>query len=221
MPEQQEAGTGASLGDSVRGTDQSGAPAIIAVELEDVSTQVMTTRQLAWRRFRKHKPAMISAVVLIVLGLVAIFAKWVCPHTPNALDLTATYKAPSVAHWFGTDELGRDEFTRVIYGGRISLAVGITVALVSAFVGAFAGGVAGYYGGAIDNALMRVTDLFLSIPFLVILILASKALGNSVGDIVLILTLFFWMGDARIVRGVVLIPEREGVRRGCEGFWSA
>jgi peptide/nickel transport system permease protein len=183
-------------------------------ELQEIGagSMVLSTRQLAWRRFRRHKLAMASAVLLLILALVAIFAKVVSPFSPRALDLLHTYRGPSSAHWFGTDELGRDEFTRVIYGGRISLSVGLAVAIVSAFVGAFAGSIAGFYGGLIDNIMMRVTDLFLAIPFLVILILFSKVLGTSVFDIILILSLFFWMGDARIVRGVVLsLKEKEFV----------
>src|SRR5580765_6617334 len=130
----------------------------------------LSTRQLAWRRFRRHKLAMISAVVLIILSLAAIFAKLISPYGFKELDLLNAYKPPSLKHWFGTDELGRDEFTRVIYGGRISLIVGFSVAITAGVIGAIVGGLAGYYGGWLDNGLMRVTDLFLSIPFLVILI---------------------------------------------------
>ena len=178
----------------------------------DEATKVLTTRQMAWGRFRRHKLAMGSAGLLIVLALVAVFAKTISPHSPREIDLLNAYQSPSAQHWFGTDEIGRDEFTRVIYGGRISLAVGLAVALVSAVVGAIAGGISGFYGGWLDNLLMRVTDLFLSIPFIVILIIASKVLGTSTWDIIIILSLFFWMGDARIVRGVVLsLKEKEFV----------
>jgi peptide/nickel transport system permease protein len=121
-------------------------------------------------------------------------------------------KGPSTAHWFGTDQLGRDEFTRVLYGGRISLLVGLSVALSAGCVGAIIGSIAGYYGGWVDNLLMRVTDLFLSIPNLVVLIIAAKALGGSVFDIVVILAGFAWMYVARIIRGVFLsMKEKEFV----------
>jgi peptide/nickel transport system permease protein len=127
-------------------------------------------------------------------------------------NLLNRVKPPSSNHWFGTDQLGRDVFTRVLYGGRISLLVGLSVAFSAGVIGALVGSVAGYYGGWIDNLLMRVTDLFLSIPFLVILIIAAAALGGSLFDIVLILSLFFWMPDARIVRGVFLsLKEKEFV----------
>jgi len=188
------------------------APPPAAADPMGAAERALTTRQLAWRRFRRHKLAMASAVVLILLALVAIFAKYVTPYGFREIDLASFYKGPSLKHWFGTDVLGRDEFTRVIYGGRISLSVGLAVALVAGFVGAIVGGLAGFYGGWIDNLMMRVTDLFLSIPFLVILIIASQALGTSTWDIIIILSLFFWMGDARIVRGMFLsLKEKEFV----------
>jgi peptide/nickel transport system permease protein len=185
-----------------------GVPAEETVRTE----QVLSTRQLSWRRFKRHKLAIISAVVLIVLTLLTVFIGVISKYgfaqqIPNFLR-----KPPTTAHIFGTDVLGRDEFTRVMYGGRISLLVGISVALSAGVLGALIGAVAGYYGGWIDNILMRVTDLFLAIPFLVVLIIAANALGGSLFDIVLILSLFFWMPDARIVRGVFLsLKEKEFV----------
>jgi peptide/nickel transport system permease protein len=174
--------------------------------------QVLTTRQLAWRRFKRHKLAIASTVVLILLALGTIFIAWISQYGFAQQNLFVRAKGPSAAHWFGTDLLGRDEFTRVMYGGRISLLVGLSVALSAGIIGAVVGAVAGYYGGWIDNVLMRVTDLFLSIPFLVILIIAANALGGSLFDIVVILAVFFWMPDARIVRGVFLsLKEKEFV----------
>ncbi len=175
--------------------------------------RALTTRQLAWRRFKRHKLAVASAIVLVIISLGAIFAGVVTRgHTFSGIDLLQSLETPSSQHWFGTDVLGRDEFTRVVYGGRISLMIGITVAASAALIGTFTGAIAGYYGGWIDNVLMRVTDLFLSIPFLVILIIASRALGGSLFDIVVILSLFFWMPDARIVRGLFLsLKEKEFV----------
>jgi peptide/nickel transport system permease protein len=172
----------------------------------------LSTRQLAWRRFRRHKPAVVSAVVLILLALTTIVGPLVSKYNFHQIDLLNRSKGPSSAHWFGTDLLGRDEFVRVLYGGRISLAVGLAVAVSAGVIGGVVGGLAGYYGGWIDNIMMRVTDLFLSFPFLVILILASRIFGGSIMNVVILLTLFFWMADARIVRGVFLsMKEREFV----------
>ncbi len=221
MRDQQEAT--ASTGHVATDADGADAPATPpaapppapVTAIPGAADRALSTRQLAWRRFRRHKLAMGSAVVLILLALVAIFAKYVSPYGFKELDLLSAFKGPSARHWFGTDELGRDEFTRVIYGGRISLSVGLAVALFAGIVGATVGGIAGYYGGWIDNLMMRITDLFLSIPFLVILIVASRALGEfgtKPQGIILILSLFFWMGDARIVRGVFLsLKEKEFV----------
>jgi peptide/nickel transport system permease protein len=174
--------------------------------------RVLTTRQLAWKRFKRHKIAIASAIILIVLGLCTIFVGFISQFGFAQQNLLNRVQGPSSNHWFGTDQLGRDVFTRVLYGGRISLLVGLAVALSAGVIGAVVGALAGFYGRWIDNLLMRVTDLFLSIPFLVILIIAANALGGSLFDIVLILSLFFWMPDARIVRGVFLsLKEKEFV----------
>jgi peptide/nickel transport system permease protein len=173
---------------------------------------VLTTRQLAWRRFKRHKLAIISLTILLMLGLLTLLVGVISQYSFSQQNLFKRVKGPTANHWFGTDQLGRDEFTRVLYGGRISLLVGLSVALSAGAVGAVVGAIAGYYGGWIDNILMRVTDLFLSIPFLVVLIIAANALGGSLFDIVLILSLLFWMPDARIVRGVFLsMKEKEFV----------
>jgi peptide/nickel transport system permease protein len=197
----------------------SGAP----ITTVGVQERVLTTRQLAWRRFRRHKPAIISAIVLAVIALlcllvtVNVFGFRITHFTYRQQNLFVVRHSPSANHLFGTDVLGRDLFTRVLYGGRISLLVGVTVAASSGIIGAIVGAVAGYYGGTIDNLLMRVTDLFLAIPFLVVLLIGEKLLdkllpGQSVLNTVLILTLFFWMTDARIVRGVYLsMKEKEFV----------
>jgi len=191
------------------------AEAAIEAELPEVATQTMTQRQLAWRRFKRHKMAIASAVILLAVTLAAILADVVSRYEYSELDLQALTQGPSLQHFMGTDTLGRDEFTRVLYGGRISLLVGITVALSAGLIGTVIGSVAGYYGGWLDNLLMRVTDLFLAIPFLVTLVIASIALRETLPtpwDIIVVLTLFFWMAEARIVRGLFLsLKEKEFV----------
>jgi len=176
------------------------------------SERALSTRQLAWRRFKRHKLAMGGAILLILLAVSTIVIPLISKYSYREQNLLTTLKGPSGHHLFGTDTLGRDEFTRVLYGGRISLLVGLSVAIMAGGIGAFTGAIAGFYGGVLDNILMRVTDLFLAIPFLVILIMAAKIFGGSVFDIVLILSLFFWMPEARIVRGVFLsMKEKEFV----------
>jgi len=174
--------------------------------------RVLTTKQLAWRRFKHHKLAIGSTIVLLALGLTVILANVISPFNFHEQIFKDTLQGPSARHWFGTDNLGRDQFIRVMYGGRISLLVGLAVALSSGTIGAVIGGLAGYHGGWLDNVLMRVTDLFLSIPFLVVLIIGSKLLGGKISDVVLLLSLIFWMPAARIIRGVFLsLKEKEFV----------
>ena len=181
-------------------------------------TKALTTRQIAWRRFRRHKPAIVSAVVLFILGLAVLLAPILPLQDYNKINFIASLQNPGVHHWFGTDNLGRDEFARVIFGGRISLLIGISVALFSGVIGTAIGALAGFYGRWVDQILMRVTDLFLAIPFLVVAILGSTIISrlfphlSTIIGIVIILTIFFWMPNARIVRGVVLsLKEKEFV----------
>jgi peptide/nickel transport system permease protein len=180
-----------------------------------------TPRQLAWRRFRSHRAAVISAFVLAVLTLVVFVPTLVTAYGPLERTGDGRLAGPSLAHWFGTDDLQRDLLSRVLHGGQISLQVGVATALASGLVGTVIGSLAGYWGRWVDEVLMRVTDLFLSIPLLVALIVLTRLPGRhpwaatvmgaegSVRAIVTILSLFFWMPMARIVRGEVLaIKER-------------
>jgi peptide/nickel transport system permease protein len=183
------------------------APTIEALGLEEHG---LSQRTLMWRRFRRHRMAMASLVVLAVIGLATILAGVLTPYEYSEQHLDQILQGPSAEHLLGTDQLGRDELTRLLYGGRISLLVGLGVALVSGVIGTLVGAAAGFYGGRLDNAVMRVTDLFLSIPLLVLLIIASRATGGKTRDIVLVLSLALWMFLARIVRGLFLsLREKE------------
>jgi peptide/nickel transport system permease protein len=186
-----------------------GVPGVIVATGEE---RVLSTKQLAWRRFKRHKLAIGSLIVLLLLGVAVIMGDIISKYNFHQQIFPDALQGPNGKHWFGTDNLGRDQFVRVMDGGRISLMVGLSVAASAGLIGAVVGGLAGYYGRWLDNLLMRVTDLFLSIPFLVVLILASKLLSGSVFDVVLLLSLIFWMPDARIVRGVFLsLKEKEFV----------
>jgi peptide/nickel transport system permease protein len=168
--------------------------------------------RLVWRRFRRHKLAMVSLCVLALIALVTVFAGFIAPKGYAEQNLGAGLLSPGSGRLLGTDTLGRDELSRVIYGGRISLAVGLGVALSAGIAGTIVGALAGFHGGRLDNLLMRTTDLFLSIPLLVVLIIAATILGGSVLDIVFVLSLFLWMPLARVVRGVFLsLKEKEFV----------
>jgi ABC-type dipeptide/oligopeptide/nickel transport system permease subunit len=184
-------------------------------------------------RFFRHKLAVTSLVILIGFGLVALFAGQVAPHPEDwqpAYDanyLNTLNQAPSWDFPFGTDQLGRDYFSRVIYGVQTSLGVAIVVALLATVIGTIIGAIAGYYGGAIDNGLMRFTDLILTVPGLAVLLVAAAYLGSSAVEVPLgfasfnipqpmviglILAFLFWTGIARIVRGLFLsLREKEFV----------
>ncbi len=166
-------------------------------------------------RFLRHRLAMIGLFVLIIVFGAGIFANFVAPYSFEEIDLTNVLAGPTTAahHFFGTDEIGRDFFSRVIFGIRTSMEVGVFVAFVSSIIGVIVGAVAGYYGGWIDNILMRITDLVLTLPALAILLTAAALLGQgSQWRVSVILALFFWTGLARIVRGVFLsLREKEYV----------
>jgi peptide/nickel transport system permease protein len=165
----------------------------------------------AWRRFRRHRLALLSAGILAVMIFMLVFGTLIWPVPINAIDFAAMQQAPSLAHPLGTDDLGQDLLARMIYGGRISLAVGVAAMLVAVFVGVFVGAVAGTARGSIDMALMWVCDLFLSLPQLPLLLLIiylfqttlRKLVGLELGTFVLIVAViggFRWMSIARLVR---------------------
>jgi peptide/nickel transport system permease protein len=186
----------------------------------------LTPARLAWRRFRRHRLAMLSVVLLLVVTFMCVFAAALTKYGPNELirikGVKSVFLHPQHGFWFGTNDKARDMWSNVLYGGRISLAVGMAVALISTAIGTVIGVIAGYYGRAADNVLMRATDLFLAIPFLVIAIIASELPANqawartimgaphSIRSVITILTAFFWMPTARVVRGLVLsLKEKE------------
>jgi peptide/nickel transport system permease protein len=165
----------------------------------------------AWRRFRRHRLALVSAVVLLTLILVLVFGTLIWRVPINAIDFSAQMQGPSLAHPLGTDDLGQDLLARMIYGGRISLSVGIAAMLVSVIVGVSIGAVAGTARGSIDMALMWLCDLFLSLPQLPVLLLIiylfqtalRKLVGAEIGTFILIVAViggFRWMSIARLVR---------------------
>jgi peptide/nickel transport system permease protein len=172
--------------------------------------------RLVGRRFFRHKLAVAALLVLVTFYLLAFFAPAVAPYelTPRLTGdiLLGARKGPSAEHWFGTDELGRDQLTRVLYAGRVSLVIGLLVALISTAIGTTIGALAGYLGGKTDRAMMFITDLTLIIPGLAVLMIAQKGLGGETTTIVLILSLLFWTTIARVIRGVFLsLKEKEFV----------
>ena len=180
---------------------------------EGLELAVRSQWSYARNRFVRHRLAMVGLALLTAIFAAGAFANWVAPYGFGGVDFLNILKAPSWAHPFGTDSLGRDELSRVIYGIRTSEQVGVFVAILSTIIGVGFGAVAGYYGSWIDNVLMRITDLFLTLPFLAVLLTAAALLKSSnKWQVVGLFTLFFWTGIARIVRGVFLsLREKEYV----------
>lgn len=176
-------------------------------------TDNSTPRQIFINRLKKHKLAVISAFLLILIYFAALLTPLIAPYKIDQMDFTAIGQPPSLKHPMGTDNLGRDVMTRVMYGGRISLAVGLSVAILSALIGTFIGAISGYYGGWIDNILMRFTDLVLTIPALPLLMVVGAFLGGGkVIYIIIILGLLLWMYVARVIRASFLsLKEKEFV----------
>ena len=138
--------------------------------------QVRTPAQQALRRFRKNRIAMIGAILLIVLALFVLIGPFLSHYDPDKNDLFAILELPSSEHLLGTDAMGRDLLTRLMYGGRISLAIGLVSAVISMALGSLIGALAGYYGGAADGILMRLTDLILTIPTLPLLMVCGAGI---------------------------------------------
>jgi peptide/nickel transport system permease protein len=167
--------------------------------------------RLTIRRFFRHRVALLSIALLGLIILSALLAP-LSPYTPTQQNPANDLLPPSAAHWFGTDDLGRDVFTRVIYGGRISILVGLMATVLSLAFGVLVGALAGYFGGWIDNVLMRITDAFLSLPSLFVLILISTLLRDlpalelrsSVWIVIAVISVLSWMWPARLIRGEFL-----------------
>ena len=165
----------------------------------------------AIRSLRENKLAMFCAVLLGLIVILSILAP-LSPYDPDAQDVTQKLLKPSAEHWFGTDELGRDYFTRALYGGRISLSVGFLSMLLSTILGTVIGTVSGYMGGKVDIFLMRFTDIFMSVPSFLLMVVINTLFPPKVYFMIIILGLFEWCQIARITRAETLsLKERDFV----------
>lgn len=163
---------------------------------------------LAWRRLRRNPRAMLGLYLLIILALSAMFAPYLTNHDRDAIDMMMVEQAPSAQHWLGTDDLGRDVFTRLMYGGRVSLTVGLVAVSIYLCIGVVLGSIAGYYGRAVDNVIMRVTDVIMVLPFFPLALTMAAVLGPSVYNTMIIIGLLGWTGICRLVRGEFLSLRR-------------
>lgn len=184
------------------------AQAAAVVPLQDVEQSGGLWRD-ALRRLTRNRLAMVGLVILLAQAVLALITPWIAPYSFDAQDLTNTLGGPTAQHWLGTDALGRDLFTRLLYGGRISLAVGLLASLVSVAVGVIYGAIAGYFGGRIDGLLMRIVDVLYAVPFLFLVIILMVYFGRDVRLLFVALGLTQWLTTARIVRGQVLALRRK------------
>ena len=159
---------------------------------------------LALRRVLRRPLTILCLFILLGVGAASLLAPWIAPYPYDAIDLKLGSTAPSAAHWFGTDVLGRDLFSRVLHGGQISLAVGIVGSLVSLLIGVLYGAIAGYKGGRVDELMMRFVDLLYSLPYLFLVIILLVFFSNSILMLFVGLGMVQWLTMARIVRGQVL-----------------
>ncbi|MGA7827729.1 MAG: oligopeptide ABC transporter permease [Geobacteraceae bacterium] len=163
-----------------------------------------------WQRFRRNRFAMAGAFVVVGLFLLSFLAPLITPFDPSTIDAYHVLRPPSSTHWMGTDELGRDVFTRVVYGARISLKVGFVAVGIAISIGTLVGLLAGYYGGWVDSVLMRFVDIMLCFPAFFLILAVIALLEPSIWYIMLIIGITGWMGVARLVRAEVLsVKERD------------
>ena len=172
---------------------------------EAIARPTITYGQDAWRRLKKNPIAMISLGVLVLMALVALLGPLLCGQDFAAMEPTLKNLPPSAQHWFGTDMLGRDLFARVCVGARISLLIALVCTLVQVVVGCAYGGIMAYFGGWVDNIMMRIVEVLISVPYLIVVILMSVVLDSkSLGTMLLAMTITGWCGTARFVRAQML-----------------
>lgn len=172
-------------------------------------TETLGYWQDAWHRLKRNKMALWGLIIIICLIIIAIFGPIFSSHTYDEQNLMLTNSPPTLEHWFGTDNLGRDIFIRVLYGARISLAIGIVASLLNLFIGVIYGGISGFCGGKIDRIMMNIVDILYSVPTLLYVILLMVILKPGLINIFIALGIGYWLQMARIVRGQILAMKEQ------------
>jgi len=166
--------------------------------------------KLFWRYFKKNRLAVGGGVLIVVIFLTAAFASFLAPYDPGKTEISSKLAAPSLRHLLGTDQLGRDVFSRMLYGSRVSLSVGFVAVAISICIGILVGAVAGYYGGWIDTVLMRFVDIMLCFPSFILILTVVALLGPSLFKVMVVIGITSWMGTSRFVRAEFLsLRERD------------
>lgn len=178
-------------------------------DTEKISGESLSYWKDAWIRFRKNKLAILGMIILGVLIFMSIFGIWISGYDPNYQVLRHAHQPPSWDHWFGTDQLGRDIFARTWFGARISLFIGIVAAAIDVVVGMIWGAASGYFGGKVDEVMMRIVDILTGLPYLLVVILLLVVLPQGLPTLILAMCLTGWINMARIVRGQVLQLKSE------------
>ncbi len=172
--------------------------------------QASTLYRDAWNRLKKNKLAIASFILLVILALVAIFAPLIAPYDPYAQDLTRLNEPPSADHWFGIDDIGRDIFSRVVYGTQISMLVGVVCEAICVPIGVILGALAGYFGGWVDSIISRIIEIFASFPMILFAIAIMFILGPGVMNVFIAIGVIGWTGLARMIRGQIMqLKEKE------------
>lgn len=196
--------TGMTLGAGVRKAD--------SPEVASLEPRIDSPVRQVFRRFLRNRLAVVGALVLIVITFSAVAAPLLTPHTPTSVNLRSLRRPPSEAHILGTDPAGRDVFARVVYGGRVSLSVGIFSVIIYTAVGIVLGLVSGYYGRWVDAIIMRITDTMMSLPPLLVMLMLVTITTPSIGTLIMAVAVTRWPGIVRVVRGQVLsVKEMEYV----------
>lgn len=181
--------------------------------MNKASNVCCSPRALAWRRFRRHRAAMAALLLLTLLAAAALLAPAISPYPYELQNLEMGAVAPSAAHWLGTDDLGRDLLSRLLYGGRISLSVGLCATFVSLCIGVAYGAISGYAGGRTDNVMMRLVDILYAMPFTVFVIILTVVFGRNLLLLFIAIGAVEWLTMARIVRSQVMaIKEQTFIR---------
>lgn len=182
------------------------------LDSEKISRPSITYWQDAWRRFKANKIAVGAAIMLGLIILMTVFGPYITRYEFSFIDPTVRDVSANSNHWFGTDKMGRDLFARVCIGGRVSIIIGVVCTFIILIIGVIYGGISGYFGGYVDDIMMRIVEIIGSIPRLVLVILISLILGRGIFSLIVAMTINAWGGTARMVRGQVLqLKEMEFV----------
>ena len=169
-------------------------------------------RKRTWTRFARHKGALFGVAIVVLLVIVALTAQWIAPYNPNETNLRLRGASPSGEHVFGNDDIGRDILSRIMYGARVALMVGILSTTIAVTIGVLVGATAGYFGGWVDFVLSRLIDTLMAFPILALLLTLSALLGPSLRNVIIIVGVTFWASYARVIRAEVLsLRERDYV----------